>query len=494
MLSNKEAKESLLKGINLVADAVKVTAGAEGKTALIETVVNFPPHATKDGVTIARNCYGDTEYVQLGCDLIKEALNKTVEEEADGTTTTAILTQSLIQLGYQSGKSHVVLRKEMQDGFNIVERYLDENCKMISTLNEKVEIATVSANNDKELGELIATVYDRVGLQSTVKVEEGSTKKTEVEYTEGIQLNTGMIFPHFATDFQKGICEFKSPNILIYSGNIKTVVDIKEQVEECVFNNKPLLLICNDIENAVVGELFDLKKSGRLQVCIINSPEWGEKRINILEDISAVTGASIYEPDFSEDIVFGTISKVLITNKKTVLIPSEEDSILVGERVSYLKEQEERGEDVNERISNLTSAVVTITVGGENDIDIKERKDRVDDAVGALRSALKGGYVPGGGSALYYIGQENKNNIVFEAIKEPMKQILKNADINLEKNSLKFFGQGVNVLEGVICNMYEQGIIDSKNVQITALRNAINIANTFFQTEILIKSNLYYGK
>lgn len=496
MLKGKDAREALTRGVNKVADAVKVSAGGEGKTALIENVVGYAPHPTKDGVTIAESISLEDSYEELGCKMIKEAAKKTLDEEADGTTTTTILAQYLINTGLSSSKSHIQLREELDEGYLVVEKQLKENSTTITTRDQKVQVASVSANNDKELGELVADVFERVGVESVVTVVEGNTTDTFVEYVEGFEMNRGMLFPHFSTDMQKYTCTLENARILLFNGEIKTVQDIKKQVEQCVDNNESLLIVCNGCESTVVGELVDLKNRGILQVCVVISPEYGEKRVKVLEDISFVTGASIYETSVQEKIYLGSVKRVVASMSKTVLMPYDENGE-VDERVEYVKKQKEFDSETldlsfyDNRIANLKSAVAKITVGGSNNMDIKEKKDRVEDAVGALRSALKGGFVPGGGSALYFIGQENKDNIIFEAIKEPMKCILKNADI--EEKTLNYFGQGIDVLARKEVNMIEAGIIDSTNVQLTALRNAIAVAKTVFQTEVLILTTKNYG-
>lgn len=500
---NKEAKESLRKGVNKVADAVKLSAGAEGKTALIQNSMGIAPHQTKDGVTIADYIYADNNFEELGAQAIKQAANKTVDTEQDGTTTTTILAQSIINQGIDSGVSHIDLRIGMERAFKDVNKELDKRKRIVGD-KEAVQIATVSANNDAELGNIVAEVYKRVGLDSTIEVREGMSKETTVNYVEGIKLDRGFILPHFATDFDRGVAELENTLLFIFNGEIKTISDVADQVREAMESRRPLLIICDDVKEEVLASMVKLKRDGSLQLCVTISPEFGEHRKNALEDLSAVTGASVFDPKYPSEIKLGFAKRIITNQLKTVILPDVEESV-IDEVVETIKAKLVDADKfqvakLKSRIANLKSAVAEIVVGGTNDMETKEKKDRVDDAVGALRSAMLGGYVPGGGSALYFIADKLKNpfkddaskgyEIIREAIKQPYIQILKNANLNSEDFTLTSFGQGVDVKKRKLVNMYSAGIIDSKRVLETALSNAISVSNTIFQTDILILNGL----
>ncbi len=522
MKFNKEAKKSLRKGVNRVVNAVKVTAGAEGKLVFIENKMGFPPQPTKDGVTVVNAVIDEDRYEAFGANAIKQAANLTVDKEGDGTTATSVIAGALINSGLDvlenTNISHVELKEGMQMALEDVKSSLNFLKTNIKTDDRMIQIASISANNDAELGELIASVYKKVGVDSTIEVREGMTSETTTNYVEGICLERGYAVPHFCNDFNKGTCELENAYVLIYNGEIKTTNEVQEYVVEALTKGKPLLIIADDVQEAVMASFVKLKMGGNLQVCISISPDFGVNRENILKDLAIATGASVFNPKFPEPVQLGFAKKVIAFSNKTVVL-SEGNEEAIDARIEEIKEKIKTADKFEidkykKRVSNLKSALAEIIVGGTSDMDIKEKKDRVDDAVASLRSALIGGYVAGGGSTLFYIanndmkrnlkgGQYYGYKIVKEAIQKPFYQILENAGIEVKTAMIdsilapsrvniskvyKDYGVGVNVKTRKVENMFSSGIIDSARVIETAVENAVNVSYTIFSTDVLILS------
>ncbi len=496
---SKEVKDYLRVGVNLVNDAAKLTFGREGKLAMIEHQMGLTPRPTKDGVSVINAIESTCEYAEFGVKMLKEASNKTDSEVADGTTTTSILAAALINKGIDdlSLTSHVDIINGMNKAVNQVNKHIDKLKKSVGD-KELVQIATISANNDPALGNLIAEVYKRVGLDSTIRVEQGVTDKTVVNYIEGIKSDRGFVVPHFVTNFDKGIVEFDETLVLLFNGEIKTINDIADQLREVMPTKQPLLIICDDIQEPVLSQLVRFKMEGSAQICVCISPEYGEHRLNALNDLAIALGASVFDPKYPSEIKLGLANKVVAFKDKTIILPSQS----VDEHVEFLKSKLKdadkfTAEPLKNRISNLNSNIAEIIVGGTSELDIKEKKDRVDDAVGAVRSSMLDGFISGGGSALYHIANnllKNKLNsgehigfeIVREAIKKPFIQILENAGLKEENFSITRYGQGVDVKKRKQVNMFTNGIIDSSLVTKTALNNALSVSITALSTDILI--------
>lgn len=507
----QDTKNEILKGVNRVAEAVKKTAGQQGKFALIENNLGLPPHPTKDGVTVLNSIYGSNQYEELGVQLLKQAANKTAEITGDGSTATTILAQALINRLFEHDyASHVDLIKGMNVGLEEVNFHLDNFKKSVGD-KEMIEIATVSANGDIEIGQKVAEIYKKVGLDSTIEVKEGYSTETEVVYTEGLRLDRGWAFPHFCTDFDKGIAEFENCYLLLYNSKINTLADITKPLIKAREDRKAIVIIADDAEEPVVSSLLNMKRKGELQVLMCVSPEYGELREKVLDDLSFVTGASVYSERFKDEIVLGEVKKFTAYRDKSILVVKDENKLT--ERVDELSKQVEFAEKevqkrLKNRISNLKSSIVEINVGGITDLEIKEKKDRIDDAVPALRNALEEGYIAGGGATLYHISKIMKSNlkgseltgynVLKEAIKEPLKTIIGNAGLTLspfvwKENQIKSgklneYGIGVNVKTKKVENMFEAGIIDPVKITKTALQNAVSVASTALSTDVLILS------
>lgn len=502
MKIGKEAKDLIKEGVNKVNNAVSATMGGCGALGLIEHPQGvFSPHSSKDGLTVLDNSFGDCQYSELGAQLLKEASKKTVFEVGDGSTSTCVTASALINKSFEDldNVSHVEINNGIKKAKEQALKQLNKLKKEV-TDKEAVQIATVSANNNSELGKLVADIYKKVGTDSTIEVKLGSSEDTTVNYVEGVRLNRGYSLSYFVTDFTKNTCELENARVLIYNGAIKNVKDIHAQVTESLQSKSPLLVMCEDMDETVMTALVKLKMEGTLQVCVMMMPEFGQNRENVLSDLAISIGATVYNPKFQSEIKMGYAEKIISSKDVTVILPTTEYN-KVDERVQLLKSQLENADKLEKtllerRIANLKSAVVEINVGGSSEVDAKERKDLIDDSVGALRSALLGGFVAGGGSTMSHIANKLKNNckggeyVGFEAFREalraPYRQILENAGLNSEDYPITKYGRGVNVLKRKEVNLLKEGIIDSAKVVNSVIENATSVAITAISTNILI--------
>jgi chaperonin GroEL len=502
-----EAKEALINGINTIANAVKVTMGAEGKTVIIRNKMGFKPHVTKDGVTVAESIDLENEFEELGAKFIKESARRTVDLVGDGTTTATVITQDLINKGFEKlgdGYSHVDLREGMELGLQDIKIALKSLKKNVGE-QEVFQIATVSANNDEEIGRLISDMYNKIGIDGTVDVQEGVTKDTKVSYVEGMSLDRGWSLPMFITENSTQTVELEDVYIMIIDGKINTVSEISETIRKIQTEGKALLIFAEDIDEGVMTMLVKSKLQGSLRISVSMNPDFGENRTNILEDLATFTGAKVFLPKFSNKIELGFAKKIISDRSRTVVIVEDANSKAIIERVDLIKNQIKETEDVanlsklNKRLSNLQNTVAVVTVGGITGMEVKEKKDRIDDAVSAVKSALEGGFVSGGGSTLLFIsrykmrrklkgGQKEGYNVIKSAIQKPFEQILINA--GLEKSQflpkITKYGKGVNVKTRKVENLLQKGIIDSAKVVEVSLENANSIACLILQTDCLI--------
>lgn len=503
----KEAKESLVRGINTVADAVKTTMGAEGKTVIIRNKMGFNPHVTKDGVTVAESIELEDEYEELGAKLIKSAARRTVDMVGDGTTTSTVITQELVNKGLEkleNGMSHVELREGMQIGLQDVITALHSLKKSVHEKEIK-QIATISANNDHVLGGIIADIYKKIGSEGTIDVQEGVSKDTDVAYIEGMSLDRGWALPHFVTDEHTMTAMMEDVLVMIYDGKINAVTDVAASVRRAQAEGKGLLIFAEDIDESVMTMLVKSKMQGTFRVVACMNPDFGTNRTNILNDLAVFTSAEVFTPKFSTEVKLGFAKKIIADKQRTVVIVEDTNTAELNERIATISQQIQNTDDVvdldklNKRLANLKNSVAVVTVGGMNGLEVKERKDRIDDAVSAVKSALEGGFVAGGGSTLLFIskyrmrrtlkgGQKDGYSLIKEAIQKPFEQILLNAGLEKDKYSRKVskYGKGVNVKTRKVENLLEKGVIDSAKVVEVSLENANSIACLVLQTDCLI--------
>lgn len=502
----QDAKEEFLKGVNRVAEPVKKTAGAEGRFALIENQMGLTPHPTKDGVTVLNSVFGENQFQELGAQMLKSAANKTADTVGDGSTLSTILAQAFINGAFSlKDVSHVEVKQGMIKAVEEVKEHLN---RLKRKVNKKsaINIATVSANGDRHLGKLIADIYNKVGIDSTVDIIESSKSEDYVNYLEGIKLDRGYAMPHFCTDFSKGIAEVNDCLVLIYNDKIHAVTEVTDVVRRCIAEKKGLLIVVDDVSEAAMASLIQIKRDSTIPICVSISPEFGDKRTAILEDLAIATGAGVYNSKYNKNISLGKAEKVIAFRDKTIVVPYyNEFQAKIDGRVAELRELLAEADKLNEkslknRIANLKSAVAELYIGGTTEMEIKEKRDRVEDAVPALKSALESGYVAGGGSTFYYISSEMNDkfdnigvqkgyNIVKEGIKEYFNTILLNAALKPKEYSIENYGEGVNVKSREVVDMFNDGIIDSVKVMETALDNALSVSLIALNTEVLILSN-----
>ena len=508
-----EARNKLMEGIDTLADAVVSTLGPNGRNVLIDQSPSLP-QSTKDGVTVAKNVVVDGKLQNLGVQVVKAAAMKTADKAGDGTTTSTLLAREMIKAGLShlnNGVNAVEIKRGIDNAVKQVIEILRNNSEDISSEEQLEQVATISANNDVEVGKLIATALEKVGRDGVVHIEESKSGETYLETVEGMQFNKGYKSHFFVTDNNTMTCKLEDAYILIANykfTNVKELLPILEQVSA---TNKSLLIIADDVENEALATLIVNKARGTLKVAAVKAPDFGDRRKLVLEDIATVTGGVVFDPDkgmkldkFSWDW-FGQARAVTITKEETTIVDGKGDEEAIEQRVSELQSQIEKAdtpyaiEQLQNRLAKMVGGVSIIHVGGFNETEMGETKDRVDDALHATKAALEEGIVPGGGAALLYAreGIKELNNIgsqiVYQACGKPFEQILINAGYSstdaqmIGKYRLVESGNdnwaGYNLKTEEVVNMKEAGIIDPTKVTRTALENAASVAGTLLLTE-----------
>ena len=495
------AREQVFKGIEKLTNAVSSTLGASGKCVILEDA-NGNPIITKDGVTVADSIILLNPVENMGATLIKEAARKTVREAGDGTTTATILAHAILKEAYAHlDKSNTRLIKEgILSATNKVIAYLN---KVSVPVEDKIkEIATISTNNDSELGEIIAEAFTQVGKTGVVIMEPSSLGETKVDVVEGVEYDKGLLNPNFITDKEKGTCELDNPLVLIVDSKIETIRQIQNVLEYVIKNNKALFII-GDVEPPVLSALVMNKMKGNIKVNVVDPPAFGLRRKEILEDLALLTNSQIINEDLGDDLntieidYLGTCLKTTTANDQTVIqvegINEEIESIIsdIKKKLSKkLKPHEVIGYE--HRLARLSAKVAIIKVGANSDIELKEKTDRVEDAICATKAAIKEGIVPGGGIALVNASQHIKHDnigeeILLKAILYPFNTILDNAGI---KNDIPIVveGHGIDVVTGNMVQMVKEGIIDPLLVTKSALTNAASVATTILSTDCVINN------
>ena len=494
------AREQVFKGIEKLTNAVSSTLGASGKCVILEDAQGNPI-ITKDGVTVADSIILLNPVENMGATLIKEAARKTVREAGDGTTTATILAHAILKEAYEHlDKTNTRLIKEgILSATNKVIAYLN---KVSVPVEDKIkEIATISTNNDSELGEIIAEAFTQVGKTGVVIMEPSSLGETKVDVVEGVEYDKGLLNPNFITDKEKGTCELDNPLVLIVDSKIETIRQIQNVLEYVIKNNKALFII-GDIEPPVLSALVMNKIKGNIKVNVVDPPAFGLRRKEILEDLALLTNSQIINEDLGDDLntieidYLGTCSKTTTNNDQTVIqvegINEEIESIIsdIKKKLSKkLKPHEVIGYE--HRLARLSAKVAIIKVGANSDIELKEKTDRVEDAICATKAAIKEGIVAGGGVALLNAALNIKEDnigeeILSKAILSPFKTILDNAGIKAEVPKKE--GYGINVVTRNMVHMIKEGIIDPLLVTKSALTNAASVATTILSTDCVINN------
>ncbi len=498
---SEELRNDLLSGVNKLAEAVKTTMGPRGQNVLIE-LEGFAPILTKDGVTVAEAVNLVDRFENLGAQIVKEAARQTAEEAGDGTTTATVLAQAIFQLGSKylsSGGNIRELRDSLTESKSTAIDYLRSISNNISNHNDLKNVATISANGEESLGELIAEAVSKVGQHGYVSVENSRGYKTELVLVDGYQIDRGYISPYFINNQEKQSVEFKSPLILLTNQTISSLKDIIFILEHAVKVSKPLVIIANDVTGDALQGLILNKSKGNLQCCVLRPPEFGLAREQALEDLAAVLGTEVIHHAVSDwkktDLVnsLGSCKNFKSHKDQSVFVDCKSDDELMKKRISSITsrlEESNVSEDekavLERRMKRMTSGVAVIYVGGSTESEVNERRDRVDDAVNATKVALAEGVVPGGGSALLRAATQlsslgtTGSDILSKALKMPIYQIAKNSgdvpELIIEKVEASKMTHGYDASIGKIINLNKNGIIDPLKVAISALNNSTSAA------------------
>ena len=514
-----EGRQKLVNGIDKLADAVVSTLGPNGRNVIISNEQGFP-QSTKDGVTVAKSISLSDNVEEAGVSLVKQAAIQTANLAGDGTTTSTLLAREMIKSGLShlnNGANAVEIKRGIDTAVQQVVSTLRENAEEVTSEEQLEQIATISANNDPEVGKLIATAMDKVGREGVVTIEESKSGETYLETVEGIQFDRGFKSPYFVTNNSTMSAVLDKPYILIADARFTKVKDLLPVLEGVSGTGRSLLIIAEDIDNEALATLVVNKLRGTLAVCAVKAPDFGDRRKLVLEDIATLTGGEVFSKEkgmklekFSWDW-FGESRTVTVTKEQTTIIDGKGETERIEARIEELQQQIEQAttpfevEKLQERLSKFVGGVAIVHVGGNSETEMKEKKDRVDDALQATKAAIEEGIVPGGGAALLYArrnilfadGEDNIGaNIAYQACGKPFEQILTNAGYSstdaqmIGKYQLVDSGNdiwaGYNLKTEEVVNMKEAGIIDPAKVTRTALESAASVAGTILLTECVV--------
>lgn len=510
-----DLKEKLLSGIEKLNQSVSSTLGPGGRTVLIREQ-NGEVKVTKDGVTVAKAFHKlEDDIEDLGAQLVKQVSIKSANEAGDGTTTSTLLATEMIKQGLKEirqGVNAVEIKNEIDNIINDVVKEIKELATDISSEEQIKQVATISGNNDPEVGNLIAEALDKVGREGVVTIEESKTGETTLEIVEGMQFDRGYKSPYFVTNNTTMQSVLDNPYILLYDGRISTAQELLQVLTKANSENRPLLIIAEDIGDEALATLIVNKMRGIVQVCAVKAPDFGERKTLILEDIAILTGGQVISKDKGLKLdklttqqlgqYLGSTRLVTVSKEETTIIDGKGDEKAIEVRAEEIKEQIEKAtsfyekEKLQERLGKLIGGVAIISVGGNSDIEIREKKDRVEDALYATKAALADGIVPGGGATLYRVAlnhraESNSNvaiarDIVRNALQAPFKKILSNAGIENWFENIPGAGQVYDAKNHKMVDAFESGIIDPAKVVITALKNATSVAGTILTTESVV--------
>ena len=512
-----KAREELKKGVDQLSDAVKVTLGPKGRNVILDKKFGAP-HITKDGVSVAREVELEDEFQNIGAQLVKEVAQKTGDDAGDGTTTATVLAQSIINEGLKNvaaGANPMAVKRGIDKAVAAVVEQIKAQSQEVGDDFSKIEnVARVSANNDPEIGELIAEAMKKVNKDGVITVEEAKGTDTHVDVVEGMQFDRGYISPYFVTNTEKMECEMERPYILIFDKKISVLKDMLPVLEATAQSGRPLLIISEDVDSEALAALVVNRLRGSLKVCAVKAPGFGDRRKEMLEDIATLTGGVVISEEKGLKLegatidMLGTAEKVTVNKENTVIVNGAGDKQAIADRVAQIKAQIETTkssydkEKLQERLAKLAGGVAVLYIGAPSEVEMKEKKDRVDDALSATRAAVAEGIVPGGGVA--YIRcldildkMEGANadettgvHIVRRAIEEPLRQIVDNAGLEgavvVQKVREGKGDFGYNAYTDQYENLFETGVIDPAKVARVALQNAASIAGMFLTTECVI--------
>ena len=512
---NSESREALKAGIDTLANAVKVTLGPKGRNVIIDQ--NGNPHVTKDGVTVAKAVKLEDKFENLGAQLIKQAAEHTADEVGDATTTSTVLAQYIINEGIKhivAGANPMDLKRGIDKGVDYVVAKLKSLSREVD--NSKIEqVATISANNDNTIGKLIAEAMAKVNNEGVITVEEAKGTDTYVDVVEGMQFDRGYISAYFISNTDKMLVELENPYILITNKKISTMKEMMGILEPVAQDGKSLLIIADDVDGEALSALVVNKLRGTLKIAAVKAPGFGDRRKDLLEDIAALTGATVVSTDKGMSLenadvkVLGSAARVTISKENTTIVDGNGNKELINARIEQIRtrltdtKDEIEKDNLTERLAKLAGGVAVMYVGAATEVEMKEKKDRVDDALAATRAAVEEGIVAGGGSTLLYLSNDllelkgdNDDQtagirILYKALQEPIRQIANNAgqEGSVILQNVKNYNDpemGYNAKTGEYVNMYLAGIIDPTKANRVSLENAASVATMFLTTECAI--------
>ena len=512
-----DAREKMLRGVDILANAVRVTLGPKGRNVVLEKSFGAP-RITKDGVTVAKEIELEDKFENLGAQMVREVASKTNDIAGDGTTTATVLAHSIVKEGAKAvaaGMNPMDLKRGIEMAVAAVVKDLEKQAKKINTSAEVAQVGAIAANGDKTVGDMIAEAMQKVGNEGVITVEEAKSLETELEVVEGMQFDRGYISPYFITNTEKMIADLEDPYILLFEKKLSNLQAMLPVLESVVQSAKPLLIIAEDVEGEALATLVVNKLRGGLKVAAVKAPGFGDRRKAMLEDIAILTGGELIAEDLGiklENVtldMLGRAKKVVITKDDTTIVDGVGKKSDIEARIAQIKQQIEDTtsdydrEKLQERLAKLAGGVAVIKVGGASEMEVKERKDRVDDALNATRAAVEEGILPGGGVALIRsqkvldrLNAANEDqkvgiNIVRRAIQAPARQIAENAGEDgavivgkiVDKDDYAF---GFNAATGEYGNLVKQGVIDPAKVVRTALQDAASVAGLLITTEAMV--------
>ena len=514
---NTEAREELKKGVDVLANAVKVTLGPKGRNVIIDKKFGAP-HITKDGVTVAREVELEEPMQNMGAQLVKEVASKTGDDAGDGTTTATVLAQAIVNVGLKkvtAGANPMDLKRGIDKAVAAVVEGIKNMAQPVGDDFKKIEdVARVSANNDETIGQLVAEAMKKVKKEGVITVDEAKGTETTIDIVEGMQFDRGFISPYFITDAEKMECVMERPYILLYDKKISNLKDMLPILESTAQSGRGLLIIAEDVDQEALATLVVNRLRGSLKICAVKAPGFGDRRKEMLEDIAILTGATVVSEEKGMQLsaatidILGTAEKVTVNKENTTIVNGAGSKDNIAARVAQIHAQIEQTksdydrEKLQERLAKLAGGVAVLHIGAPSEVEMKEKKDRVDDALSATRAAIAEGIVPGGGVA--YIrcipalralkgandDEQTGIEIVLRAIEEPLRQISANAGVEgavvVQKVSEGTGDYGYNARTDTYENLHAAGVIDPAKVTRVALENAASIAGMFLTTECVI--------
>ena len=512
-----DARAKMLKGVETLAKTVKVTLGPKGRNVILDKSYGAPK-ITKDGVSVAKEVELADKFENMGAQLVKEVAQKTADKAGDGTTTATVLAEAIIKEGSKAvaaGMNPMDLKRGIDMAVEAVVEDIKSRSVAIKTSEEIAQVGTISANGDRSIGEYLARAMEKVGNEGVITVEDAKGLETELDVVEGMQFDRGYLSPYFITDPEKMVCEYESPYVLLYDQKVSTLQPLIPVLETIVQSGRALVIVAEDVEGEALATLVVNRLRGGLKVCAVKAPGFGDRRKAMLEDIAILTGGQVVSEELGMKLenvtldMLGTAKRVTITKDETTIIDGDGEKDLIEARAAQIRKQiEETSSDydrekLQERLAKLSGGVAVLRVGGASELEVKEKKDRIDDALNATRAAVKEGVVAGGGCALLYASsvlekltpanQDQKVgiDIIRKACQAPIRQIAENAGVDgavvagklLESTDTNF---GYNAQSGEYTDMVKAGIIDPTKVVRTALQDAASVGGLLITTEAMV--------